>query len=120
MYASPIFQARAGSTHGYDVSDPLRLNAEIGTEAQLSKIAQRLKELDMGWLQDIVPNHMAYDPINPWIHNLLEKGLHSEYAAYFDVDWNHPTRASVAKSWPRFWAAVGVGAGGGTTQSALG
>ena len=90
VYASPIFQARAGSTHGYDVSDPLRLNAEIGTEAQLSKIAQQLKELDMGWLQDIVPNHMAYDPINPWIHNLLEKGPHSEYAAYFDVDWNHP------------------------------
>ena len=90
VYASPIFQARAGSTHGYDVSDPLRLNTEIGTEAQLSKIAQRLKELDMGWLQDIVPNHMAYDTINPWIHNLLEKGPHSEYAAYFDVDWNHP------------------------------
>ena len=65
VYASPIFQARAGSTHGYDVSDPLRLNTEIGTEAQLSKIAQRLKELDMGWLQDIVPNHMAYDTINP-------------------------------------------------------
>ncbi len=90
VYASPIFQARSGSTHGYDVSDPLHLNTEIGTEAQLSTIAQRLKELDMGWLQDIVPNHMAYDPTNPWVHDLLEKGLHSEYATYFDVDWNHP------------------------------
>ena len=26
-YASPILQARAGSTHGYDVTDPRRLNA---------------------------------------------------------------------------------------------
>jgi (1->4)-alpha-D-glucan 1-alpha-D-glucosylmutase len=90
VYASPIFQARAGSTHGYDVSDPLRLNAEIGTETQLANIARRLKELDMGWLQDIVPNHMAYDPINPWVHDLLEKGPHTKHAAYFDVDWNHP------------------------------
>ncbi len=90
VYASPIFQARAGSTHGYDVSDPLRLNAEIGTEDQLADIAQRLKELDMGWLQDIVPNHMAYDPVNPWVHDLLEKGPHAKYATYFDVNWNHP------------------------------
>ena len=90
VYASPIFQARAGSTHGYDVSDPLHLNEEIGTEAQLSDIAQRLRGLGMGWLQDIVPNHMAYDPANPWINNLLEKGPHAEYASYFDVDWKHP------------------------------
>ena len=90
VYASPIFQARAGSTHGYDVSDPLHLNAEIGTEAQLADIAQRLKKLDMGWLQDIVPNHMAYDPVNPWVHDLLEKGPHAKYATYFDVNWNHP------------------------------
>lgn len=90
VYASPIFQARAGSTHGYDVSDPRRLNAEIGTEEQFSDIAQRLKVLDMSWLQDIVPNHMAYDPVNPWVNDLLEKGPYAEHAAYFDVDWNHP------------------------------
>ena len=90
VYASPIFQARAGSTHGYDVSDPLRLNAEIGTEDQLADIAQQLKALDMGWLQDIVPNHMAYDPVNPWVHDLLEKGPHARHATYFDVNWNHP------------------------------
>ena len=90
VYASPIFQARAGSTHGYDVADPLRINPEIGTEAQLADIAQRLKALDMGWLQDIVPNHMAYDPVNPWVHDLLEKGPHAKYATYFDVNWNHP------------------------------
>src|SRR5665213_579720 len=28
IYASPIFTARAGSTHGYDVIDPTRINPE--------------------------------------------------------------------------------------------
>ena len=31
LYASPIFAARSGSTHGYDVVDPNRLNPELGT-----------------------------------------------------------------------------------------
>ena len=26
IYASPIFQARKGSTHGYDIVDPTELN----------------------------------------------------------------------------------------------
>ena len=30
VYASPILQARAGSTHGYDMVDPTRLNPELG------------------------------------------------------------------------------------------
>ncbi len=90
IYASPIFRARAGSTHGYDVADPRRINPEIGTEAQLSDLVQRLEKLEMGWLQDIVPNHMAYDPANPWVNDLLEKGPHAAYATYFNVDWNHP------------------------------
>src|SRR5688500_19831391 len=33
-YASPYLAARAGSTHGYDVIDPTRLNPEIGTPAE--------------------------------------------------------------------------------------
>jgi maltooligosyltrehalose synthase len=30
LYLSPILQARAGSTHGYDVTDPTRIDPEIG------------------------------------------------------------------------------------------
>lgn len=30
LYASPIFQARKGSTHGYDVVDPRQINVELG------------------------------------------------------------------------------------------
>jgi len=32
LYLSPIFRARRGSRHGYDVVDPTRLNPELGTE----------------------------------------------------------------------------------------
>ena len=90
VYASPISQARSGSTHGYDVTNPLRINPEVGTEEELIEITRRLREHGMGWLQDIVPNHMAYDTVNPWIDDLLEKGPQSEYATYFDVNWEHP------------------------------
>ena len=31
LYASPIFKASQGSTHGYDVVDPTILNPELGT-----------------------------------------------------------------------------------------
>ena len=32
-YLSPVFKARPGSTHGYDITDHSELNPELGTEA---------------------------------------------------------------------------------------
>ncbi|WKN43457.1 malto-oligosyltrehalose synthase [Tunicatimonas pelagia] len=92
VYASPILAARLGSTHGYDVIDPLQINPEIGTEAALTEIAEELRKRNIGWIQDIVPNHMAFDPANPWITSLLELGPRSPYFEHFDVDWwnEHP------------------------------
>ena len=90
VYASPIFQARSGSTHGYDVANPLRISSDIGTEEEIVNISQQLSEHGMAWLQDIVPNHMAYDTVNPWIDDVLEKGQHSSFATYFDIHWEHP------------------------------
>ncbi|MGB3585678.1 MAG: malto-oligosyltrehalose synthase [Tunicatimonas sp.] len=87
IYASPILAARLGSTHGYDVVDPLNINPEVGTEASLTKISQELKQRNIGWVQDIVPNHMAFDTDNPWITNLLELGPRSPFFTHFDVDW---------------------------------
>jgi maltooligosyltrehalose synthase len=87
IYASPVFEATPGSVHGYDGVNPHKINPEIGTEAQLFTISQRLKELGIKWLQDIVPNHMAFDPNNPWLKDVLEKGQKSVYASFFDVPW---------------------------------
>jgi malto-oligosyltrehalose synthase len=87
IYASPVFEATPGSVHGYDGVNPHKINPEIGTEEQLLNISQRLRELGIKWLQDIVPNHMAFDPYNPWLKDVLEKGQKSVYASFFDVPW---------------------------------
>ncbi|WP_018614231.1 malto-oligosyltrehalose synthase [Segetibacter koreensis] len=87
IYASPIFEATPGSLHGYDGVNPHKINPEIGTEEQLTSISERLKEHGINWLQDIVPNHMAFDPTNPWLKDVLEKGQRSLYASFFDVPW---------------------------------
>jgi (1->4)-alpha-D-glucan 1-alpha-D-glucosylmutase len=90
LYASPIFQAREGSTHGYDVVDCNQLNPSLGTVAEFEVLAQELQQREMGWLQDIVPNHMAYDSQNQFLMDVLEHGPDSEYFDYFDIDWEHP------------------------------
>ncbi|KPK47005.1 MAG: hypothetical protein AMJ77_04455, partial [Dehalococcoidia bacterium SM23_28_2] len=87
IYASPIFKARRGSTHGYDITDPTRLNPELGTEAEFEALVQELKRHGMGLLLDIVPNHMAAISENQWWLDVLENGPGSPYAAYFDIDW---------------------------------
>jgi malto-oligosyltrehalose synthase/4-alpha-glucanotransferase len=88
IYASPIFESTSGSVHGYDVLNPHNINPEIGTKEQLKGISKQLKEIGIGWLQDIVPNHMAYHPNNKWLMDVLEMGKHSQYAPFFDIIWS--------------------------------
>ncbi|SFC87361.1 malto-oligosyltrehalose synthase [Spirosoma endophyticum] len=90
IYASPIFEAVPGSVHGYDSVNPQRINPEIGTLAQLKAISQQLAKLGIRWIQDIVPNHMAFHPNNRWLMDVLEKGQRSPYASFFDIDWTSP------------------------------
>jgi (1->4)-alpha-D-glucan 1-alpha-D-glucosylmutase len=89
IYSAPIFKARPGSVHGYDISDPHVINPEIGSEEEFRRIVQQLKEKKMTWLQDIVPNHMAFDSSNPWLMDVFEKGKHSFYYDFFDIDWDY-------------------------------
>ncbi|MDP8262526.1 MAG: malto-oligosyltrehalose synthase [Candidatus Ancaeobacter aquaticus] len=90
VYASPIFKAKTGSTHGYDVTNPNQINPELGTPEDFAQLVKKVKELNMGWLQDIVPNHMAYDGENEMLMDVLENGKSSPYYTYFDIDWGHP------------------------------
>ena len=87
IYASPILESSPGSMHGYDTTNPLKINPEIGTEAQLASISRKLKKYNMGWIQDIVPNHMAFHPGNLWLMDVLKHGTASEYFTYFDINW---------------------------------
>lgn len=91
IYASPITTATRGSQHGYDVTDALILSPDIGTERELERLAGILKKKDMNWLQDIVPNHMAFDTANTWLYDVLERGRHSEFYPFFDIDTGHST-----------------------------
>ena len=91
LYASPIFQARKGSTHGYDVTDPSRLNFELGSDQDFESLSRALQQYGMGLLLDIVPNHMAASPENPWWLDVLENGSASPFAAFFDVEWRDPS-----------------------------
>ena len=95
LYSSPLLQARRGSLHGYDVTDPSHLNTEIGSEQDLESLAGELRLRGMGLLLDIVPNHMAAGSENPWWMDVLEDGPGSAYASFFDIDW-HPPRAGAS------------------------
>ncbi|MDB5251151.1 MAG: malto-oligosyltrehalose synthase [Flaviaesturariibacter sp.] len=90
VYASPIFESVPGSTHGYDGLNPHRINPEIGTEEELRAVSQTLRAHGISWLQDIVPNHMAFHPGNAWLMDVLESGQRSHYARFFDISWHSP------------------------------
>ncbi|MBN2035590.1 MAG: malto-oligosyltrehalose synthase [Chitinispirillaceae bacterium] len=89
VYASPIFTPRRGSTHGYDVADPTRINPELGGEDGFTACVRAAAATGLGWIQDIVPNHMVFSKENLWLMDVLENGTASQYAAYFDIEWNH-------------------------------
>jgi (1->4)-alpha-D-glucan 1-alpha-D-glucosylmutase len=90
IYASPIFKARKGSPHGYDIVDPTKLNHEIGSESEFNRLIGTLQNYTIGWIQDIVPNHMAFDADNRFLMDILENGNASEFFHIFDLEWNHP------------------------------
>jgi (1->4)-alpha-D-glucan 1-alpha-D-glucosylmutase len=92
LYLPPSFQARAGSTHGYDVIDPTRLADALGGERGFRALAATAHEAGIGIVLDIVPNHMAADDANPYwagerraqFFDLdLETGRHRRF---FDID----------------------------------
>jgi len=87
-YASPYFQARAESLHGYDITDHNKLNDAIGSRAEYDAWVAELHACGMGQVLDFVPNHMGIsEPQNLWWADVLENGPSSAYAPYFDIDW---------------------------------
>ncbi len=87
IYASPLTTAAPHSQHGYDVCDFQRLNPELGSEDDLRELVEALHFHNMGLVLDIVPNHMAASVANPWWQDVLAHGRQSEFAQFYDVDW---------------------------------
>lgn len=90
IYASPIFKARKGSLHSYDVVDPNQLNSELGGKEDFDELRGELRKYGMGWIQDVIPNHMAFDYENQMLMDVLENGPSSKYFQFFDIEWDHP------------------------------
>jgi len=88
LYSSPFLEARAGSMHGYDIINHERLNPEIGNEDELRALVRDLNAQDMSIVLDIVPNHMGVSTNTPWWRDVLQHGRASQYADFFDIDWN--------------------------------
>jgi (1->4)-alpha-D-glucan 1-alpha-D-glucosylmutase len=94
LYLSPILASRRGSGHGYDVTDPSRINPELGSEEEFATLQTELQNRGMGLLLDTVPNHMAASAENPWWMDVLENGVQSAFASFFDIEW-HPHARSL-------------------------
>jgi len=90
LYASPIFAATSGSTHGYDVTDHSAIEPAIGGREGFERLAAALTDAGLGLILDIVPNHMAASLENPWWRSVVEWGERSPYARHFDIDWREP------------------------------
>ncbi|MGW0608367.1 malto-oligosyltrehalose synthase [Streptomyces sp. NPDC002640] len=87
LHLSPVLEAVPGSTHGYDVTDPTRVREELGGEEGLRSLSRTARDLGLGLVVDIVPNHMAMSPQhNRALWEVLRKGPDSPYAAWFDID----------------------------------
>lgn len=90
VYASPITVARTGSTHGYDVVDPTRVDPALGGEEGFRRLVAALRERGMGVIIDIVPNHMGIaGGENAWWNDVLAQGRDSAFADFFDIDWRY-------------------------------
>src|SRR5947209_4568679 len=88
VYASPYFQASPDSLHGYDITDHNKLNPAIGSRADYDTWIAQLHAHGMGQVLDFVPNHVGIaDSRNAWWMDVLENGLSSKYAPFFDIDW---------------------------------
>ncbi|MEI2264509.1 malto-oligosyltrehalose synthase [Erwinia sp. CGal63] len=88
LYASPIFTALSGSTHGYDVTNANEIDPAIGGREGFDRLTQALQAAGLGLVIDIVPNHMASSLENAWWRDVVEHGEKSRYARHFDIDWS--------------------------------
>jgi (1->4)-alpha-D-glucan 1-alpha-D-glucosylmutase len=89
LYLSPVLTAMPGSTHGYDVTDPTTVSAELGGRDGLARLSAAARARGMGVIVDIVPNHVGVDKPeqNKWWWDVLAHGRESAFASYFDIDW---------------------------------
>jgi (1->4)-alpha-D-glucan 1-alpha-D-glucosylmutase len=85
VYLSPCLQAFPGSMHGYDVTDPAHISADLGGEAAWESFIEAANAQRLGILLDFVPNHMSASEYNAWWDDVLARGPYSEFGGYFAI-----------------------------------
>jgi (1->4)-alpha-D-glucan 1-alpha-D-glucosylmutase len=104
LYLSPSLQAREGSQHGYDVTDPRHVSEALGGESGLRALADE----GLGIVLDIVPNHMAAVDESPFWRDpqlremFFDVDMHSGFhRRFFDVG---ELGGLKQEEWEVFWA----------------
>ena len=100
IYASPIFRATPGSTHGYDICDHNALNPEVGTREEFDQLIAALRH-ERGHRASsptfVLANHMGIAETcktTGWM-DILENGPSSPYARFL----LHRLGAASSASW---------------------
>lgn len=79
----PVF---ASETHGYDTVDYDRVDARLGTVADLEALIAACRDSGVRVLLDGVFNHVGRD--FPAFRDVLDNGRESAYADWFRIDWD--------------------------------
>src|SRR4029453_6148602 len=88
VYLSPIYAAKPDSPHGYDIVDHAAIDPQRGGCEGWRKLCQALRAHGIGVVLEVVPNHMAADPVhNRLWRQVLAEGPSSLASRHFDVDW---------------------------------
>jgi (1->4)-alpha-D-glucan 1-alpha-D-glucosylmutase len=90
VYLSPVLQSTLGSSHGYDTTDPGRVDRDRGGAEGLQAVLDGAREAGLGVVVDLVPNHLGISvpAENPAWWDVLQHGRESAYAGWFDIDWS--------------------------------
>ncbi|ROR44996.1 malto-oligosyltrehalose synthase [Kitasatospora cineracea] len=91
LHLSPLLEAVAGSTHGYDTLDHSRISEQLGGEGALRELAAEAAAHGLALIADVVPNHMALpvpERLNGPLWEVLKNGPDDPFAAWFDIDWS--------------------------------
>ena len=59
VYLSPVLQSTPGSDHGYDTTDPTRIDADRGGEQGWATLRAAAARSGLQVVVDIVPNHLG-------------------------------------------------------------
>lgn len=100
IYFNPIFEA--GSAHGYDTHDYLRIQPHLGTEALFRQLLETAHRHGMRVILDFVPNHTG---LGHWaFQDVLANGPDSDYWDwYFVRQW--PFEAGDTEAYV-YWASA--------------